>query len=142
MGSALSTLQDFVSSYAGWLAIISITSFIVGLVLMPVFVSRIPADYFSQSRRIRQLANSRHPALQLLLSSAKNVLGIVLVLAGLLMLFIPGQGLLTLLVGLMIMNYPGKYALERWLIERPHVLRALNWLREKYGQVPLLPPDR
>ncbi len=142
MGSVLSSLQDFVSSYAGWFAIISLTSFIVGLVLMPVFISRIPADYFSRPRRQRQSASSRQPALQLLLSGAKNVLGIILVLAGLLMLFIPGQGLLTLLVGLMIMNYPGKYALERWLIERPHVLNALNWLRAKYGHVPLMPPDR
>lgn len=63
-------------------------------------------------------------------------------LAGLLMLFMPGQGLLTLLVGLTIMNYPGKHALERWLIERPYVMQAVNWLRAKYGQVPLLPPDR
>jgi hypothetical protein len=68
----------------------------------------------------------------------KNLLGIIFLCAGFLMLFLPGQGLLTLLVGLMIMNYPGKYALERWLIQRPFVLPAVNWLRAKYDHPPLL----
>ena len=60
----------------------------------------------------------------------KNLLGAVLTVAGLLMLFLLGQGLVMLLVGLMIMNYPGKFALERRLIQCPHILPTVNWLRK------------
>jgi len=52
----------------------------------------------------------------------------------------PGQGLLTLLVGLLLMNFPGKYQLERWLVGRPGVLGALNWLRRRGGHEPFEPP--
>ena len=57
------------------------------------------------------------------------------------MLVLPGQGLLTLAAGLMIMNYPGKYALERWLITRPYVLPAINKLRSRYDTPVLKAPD-
>ena len=42
----------------------------------------------------------------------------------------------TALVGLMLMNFPGKYRLERWLVTRPGAMPALNWLRERRGQPP------
>ncbi|RME33433.1 MAG: hypothetical protein D6786_07715, partial [Gammaproteobacteria bacterium] len=61
-------------------------------------------------------------------------------LAGLIMLFTPGQGLLTMLVGLLLMNYPGKYRLERWLVTRPRVLETLNWIRARTGHPPLAAP--
>ncbi len=140
MGDFISSLSDFVTAYAGWFALASLLSFIAGLVLMPMFVARIPADYFSRPRRKRWSSGARRPLVQLLLIGAKNCLGIILVTAGLLMIFMPGQGLITLLVGLMIMNYPGKHAVERWLINRPHVLTGVNWLREKYDSPPLTPP--
>jgi hypothetical protein len=67
-------------------------------------------------------------------------LGALLVLLGLLMLVTPGQGLLTLFIGLMLMNYPGKHALERWLVRRDGVMGGLNWLRRKGNQPPLQSP--
>ena len=78
--------------------------------------------------------------MRLVLTGVKNAIGAVFVIAGLIMLVFPGQGLLTLFVGLMIMNYPGKFALERWLIQRPYVLPAVNRLRERYGHPPLEDP--
>jgi len=44
-------------------------------------------------------------------------------------------------MGLMIMNYPGKYKLERWMIRKPLVARSLNYMRTKRGKEPLLEPD-
>jgi hypothetical protein len=78
--------------------------------------------------------------IRLALAGAKNLLGGILVLAGLIMLLTPGQGLLTLLAGLVIMNYPGKFALERWLITRPLVLPAVNRLRRRRSHPPLRAP--
>ena len=65
---------------------------------------------------------------------------VVLVLAGLIMLVVPGQGLLTLAVGLVLVDFPGKYRLERWLVTRPPVWRAINWLRKRAGREPLERP--
>ncbi|MDT8386348.1 MAG: PGPGW domain-containing protein [Thiogranum sp.] len=130
---------EFTGEYTVWLVGLSMLSFIAGLILVPVFIARIPADYFSRPRRQRP-TRSRHPLVHLALAGLKNLFGAVLVMAGLLMLVTPGQGLLTLLIGLMIMNYPGKFALERWLVTRPRILPAINWLRTRSGQVPLLPP--
>jgi hypothetical protein len=136
----ISSLITFMVDHAVWLVAISMVSLIAGLLLLPVFVTRIPVDYFSHPHRNRLSASSRHPLIRLLIIGTKNLLGAVLVLAGLLMLFLPGQGLVMLLVGLMIMNYPGKFALERWLITRPHILPAVNWLRAKFDHPSLFAP--
>ena len=136
----ISPLIAFLTDHAVWLMAASVISLLAGLLLVPVFITRIPVDYFSHSHRHRLSASSRHPLIRLLIVGSKNLLGIVLIVAGLLMLFLPGQGLLMLLVGLIIMNYPGKFELERWIILRPHVLPAINWLRTKYNHPPLLAP--
>ncbi len=67
----------------------------------------------------------------------KNVLGVGLLLAGILMLVLPGQGLFTMFVGIMMMNFPGKYKLERWIVARGPVLKSINWMRKRAGHEPL-----
>ena len=134
----ISSVIAFLTEYAVWIMAASAISMIIGLLLLPVFITRIPVDYFSHPHRHYLSASSRHPVIRLLIAGIKNLLGMVFVVAGILMLFLPGQGLLTLFVGLIIMNYPGKFALERWLILRPYVFPAINWLRIKYDHPPLL----
>ena len=133
-------VSGFIGVYAGWIALGSLLSLVVGILSLPFLVSRIPADYFSHEQRHRLSEHARHPVMRLVLTGVKNAIGAVFVIAGLMMLVLPGQGLLTLFVGLMIMNYPGKFALERWLIQRPYVLPAVNRLRERYGHPPLEDP--
>lgn len=115
----------------------SITAFIFSLLLVPIIVIHLPSDYFSRNRRSPR-KSLRHPATALLLTIAKNALGILFILAGIAMLILPGQGLLTITVGLMMMNFPGKYRLEQWLISRPSVLKAFNWIRSKAHKAPLI----
>ncbi len=142
MESLFAISFDLVKQYAEWLVIISVLAFFASLLLMPVFVARIPVDYFCHSHRERIDQPYRHPLLRIFILILKNLIGAVLLLAGFIMLFTPGQGVITLFAGLMIMNYPGKYALERWLIRRPHVLPAVNWLRQRAQHPPLVvPPD-
>jgi len=136
----ISTLIDFSVEHAALLTMISIISLIVGMALVPYFVTRIPVDYFSHPHRHRLSKNAHHPVIRLMILGIKNLLGAVLVLTGIVLLFLPGQGLITLLVGLMVMNYPGKFTLERWIIQRPKILPAVNWLRQKYNHPPLLEP--
>ncbi len=72
---------------------------------------------------------------------AKNALGLVLVVVGLLLSLpgVPGQGVLTMLIGLMLLDFPGKRALERKLVARPRVLESMNRMRAWLGKPPLVP---
>ena len=71
-----------------------------------------------------------------LLLSAKNALGLLFLAFGVVMLAVPGQGLLTILIGLSLLDFPGKHGLERWLIARPSIHRATSWIRRKSGREP------
>jgi hypothetical protein len=50
---------------------------------------------------------------------------------------LPGQGILTILIGVSLMEFPGKYRLERGIIHFGPVLKGINTLRRRYGRPPL-----
>jgi len=120
------------------LAGVSVLLFVGSVLVTPLIVARIPPDYFTHDKRPPSRWSSRHPAIRVTLLLSKNTLGVVLMLVGSAMLFTPGQGLLTLLVGFMLLDFPGKYRFERWLIGRRRVLGAVNWIRRRRGKPPLL----
>lgn len=126
----------------GWLSAASVLMFVGSLVAIPWLVVRIPADYFVHHRHMVDRWQPRHPALRLLFLVAKNVCGAVLVLAGIAMLFLPGQGILTIVLGLMFMDFPGKFAVEQRLTRQHQILAAMNWMRVKVGHQPLEIPGR
>lgn len=70
---------------------------------------------------------------------AKNIFGVFLILLGIALSLpgVPGQGILTILLGLIMLDIPGKRPLEARIIKRPAVLSAINNLRAKYGKEPL-----
>lgn len=122
----------------GWLTAASVATFVISLVTLPWLVARIPADYFAHRRRHAAPLKQRHPVIRLLLLIGKNLLGTVLLAGGIVMLFLPGQGLLTMAMGLLLLDYPGKYALERRVVRQHSVLSGLNWLRARAGAQPLV----
>ena len=71
----------------------------------------------------------------------KNVLGVVFALAGIAMLVLPGQGIVTILISVVLLDFPKKFAFERWLIRRRLAHRAMNWIRLKAGRPPLQIPS-
>jgi len=121
-----------------WSLVVSAITFIGSLLVVPMLVSRIPDDYFSHERRERTEWAEHHPVIRMTLIVAKNLFGYVIILMGIAMLVLPGQGLLTMIIGVMLINFPGKYRLERWLVSRKPILRSINWLRKKTGHAPLL----
>jgi hypothetical protein len=123
-----------------WSGAVSLAALGATVVGVPWVVGRLPVDYFSRERREVWRESDGEPLFALLLGLLKNLLGAVLVLLGVLMLFTPGQGVLTLLAGLLLMNFPGKYRLECWLVLRPGVMRGMNWLRARRGQPPFESP--
>ena len=97
-------------------------------VLLPWLVIQMPPDYFLKGHRHPLARRERHWTLHVALVLGKNLLGLVMVLAGIAMLALPGQGILTILAGLMVMDFPGKYHLEGAIIRR-RAVRAGGPLR-------------
>ncbi|MFH5804632.1 PGPGW domain-containing protein [Alienimonas sp. DA493] len=123
------------------LAGFSFVAFVGGLLALPWLVAAIPANYFVGERRpapvSRRTGRPRHPVVVWTGRVGKNVVGGTLILAGVAMLVLPGQGVLTILAGVVLTDLPGKRRLERTIVRRPLVLRALNSLRKRRGAEPL-----
>jgi hypothetical protein len=122
------------------LTVLSIAMFVGTLIALPLLIARLPADYFTR-RPVRD-RSSRHPAVRMLLVVTKNLLGLVLLLSGLAMLLLPGQGLLMILVAIILLDFPRKRELERWLIRRRPIFRAVNWIRARRRRPPLERPGQ
>lgn len=120
------------------LAWVSLALLIVSIAIIPWIVIKIPENYFHQKYRVQVSKKSSHPLFAQLLAGLKNIAGFIFVVLGILMLVLPGQGILTILMGIFIMNFPGKYKLERKIVALPRVLKSLNWIRSKANKPPLM----
>ena len=118
-----------------WLGSISFLVFIFSLISIKWLVALIPSDYFIEDKRNKY--QSSYPLTRLISIIIKNIVGYILIIGGILMLVLPGQGLFTIIIGLMLSNYPGKYFIERKFIAIPSVLKTINWLRKKSNKPPL-----
>jgi hypothetical protein len=113
--------------------------FIGSTVLVAWLLIKLPATYFCDAASLG-FWSDRHPILRWTGLLLKNVLGVLLVVLGGIMVFpgIPGPGILLLVLGIMLLDFPGKRRMEQWLIHRPIVLSAMNRLRQRYGKPPLV----
>lgn len=137
-------VDRFISEHSGWLVGLGVASAVMfagSLVLIPVLVVRMRADYFIHQRSERSALAGFHPAVRWMLLGLKNLLGVVLLVLGLAMLVGPGQGVLTILVSLSLLNFPGKRRLEMQLLRLPGLLAAINRLRQRAGHAPVTLPD-
>ena len=114
----------------------SFLAFTLTLLAVPWLVVRIPHDYFAGRERAPAVQHSNR-FLHYGLAFLKNFFGLVFIVIGLSMLVLPGQGLLTILIGVMLLDFPGKYAFECWLVRRRPILHSINWLRARFGHRPL-----
>ena len=138
MENFIESITEFVSSYKVyilWLATISLFVFIFSLISIKWLVALIPTNYFIKKNMVK--SKKSYSFIWLISIIVKNLIGYTLILGGLLMLVLPGQGLFTILMGLVLSNYPGKYNIERRFISIPSVLRTVNWLRKKSNKPPL-----
>ena len=125
-----------------WLGSLSLATLAISFFVLPVVVSRMRSDYFLPNRDEARSFGHQHPAIRWTGLILKNLFGSILFVAGILMLGLPGQGILTILMGLMLLDFPGKQRVELWLVRLPAVGRALNWIRKKNDRPPLEIPDR
>jgi hypothetical protein len=81
----------------------------------------------------------KHVVIRALGLVAKNVLGLLLVLVGMVMALpgVPGQGILTILIGITLLDFPGKLGIERRALKHPRMLHAINTLRGRFHRPPI-----
>jgi hypothetical protein len=118
---------------------LALVTFVGSLLVMSFLLVKVPAMSF-QDFHSRDFWVDRHPVLRLTARSGKNILGALLVVVGVILSLpgVPGQGVLTILVGVMLLDLPGKRRLERRIVGRPRILRAINRLRKRFGGPPLV----
>lgn len=131
--------------YIAWVAGLAGVSFLLSLVLVGGLAVGLPHTFFLSSHE-RRFWVDQHPMVRWTGLIVKNVVGGLLVLIGLLLSVpgVPGQGILTILIGLVLIDFPKKRKVERAIVAYPRVNRTVNRLRAGFGKPPFLldPPDR
>src|ERR1043166_4222873 len=118
---------------------IFVATFVLSYLVVCVVLIKLPAHYFHTDYEHHLLPNS-HPVFRSIAIAVKNVLGVILILTGIVLSLpgVPGPGLLTIFIGVMLTDLPGKRKLEAKLIGRPAVLGAVTKLRIKYNKEPFI----
>ena len=119
-------------------ALIFLVSFFANLGIVSLILVKLPADHFSKNRKTKFWAGPR-PWLHAAKVIGKNIGGVLLVALGVVLSLpgVPGQGLLTVLLGIMLLDFPGRHRLEQKLLSKPSIVSTINQLRGRFGKKPL-----
>lgn len=120
-----------------WLGGASLLMFAGSLIAVPLVVVRLPKDYL---RREHKLVREWPRCFSLPFMVLKNAFGVLFFLSGLAMLILPGQGLLTLFIGMVMLDFPRKQILVRRILGYRRFLRVINRLRARFGKPELEQP--
>lgn len=120
------------------LGISSLVILVISAISIGFIIRKIPHDYFLSEKRGMSLYKNKNPFFWFIVLTLKNIIGYCLILGGILMLVLPGQGLLTILVGLILSDYPGKFKLEKRIIKTNLILKTINWYRNKSNIPPII----
>jgi hypothetical protein len=118
--------------------LLSVITTVGFLALIAFLFVTLPPDYFCGPARPGFLAD-KHPVIRRTGCFLKNVLGAGLVVVGVVLSLpgIPGPGIVTILIGVMLLDFAAKRPLEIWLVRRPLVSRTINHLRRRFRKAPL-----
>jgi hypothetical protein len=116
-----------------------LVTLLVSFAAIAIVMVKIPPTYFSLDHR-REFMAGHHWFVRYGALILKNALGLFLIVIGVLLSFpgVPGQGILTILLGLIMLDIPGKRPLETKIVRQPKVLAAVNKLRARYNKPPLV----
>jgi hypothetical protein len=120
-----------------WSSSISLILFVGTLVSIPIIIVKLPSDYFVRDKNLARRYCQDKPLLGIIIIGLKNIFGIIFLLMGFLMLFIPGQGVLTMLIGYSMLDFLNKRKLIYKIARRPSVYNFINKTRKKYNKDPI-----
>jgi hypothetical protein len=130
------TLQSLLT----WLAGLSLATFLLSLLLIPFIVSKLTPECFILLCRTHG-DKPKRTAASFSFLILRSLFGVFLLVVGMAMLFLPGQGILTMLLGIVLLSFPGKQRLIAYLISIPSIHQGLDWLRKKSGKRPFVWPE-
>lgn len=136
-------VQHRISLY--WMGGATLLFFIVMMIVTPILIVHMPADFLEKNGGggaggkggSSGGGGGKGGAWKI----GRNILGWLLIAAGIAMLALPGPGVLVLIIGVTLADFPGKQKALRWLMSRKSILKPANRLRERYGKPPLQVPD-
>ena len=130
-------MRQWLSDHFLLLSVISGLTFVAGLIGAVSVAVALPADYFVKPPEHR---HGKSLARKIL----KNAVGVIALLLGFVMALplVPGPGLIIMLVGMSMTDFPGKRKLEIRLLHIPGLLKQLNGIRARCGCPPLALPDQ
>jgi hypothetical protein len=117
---------------------LSMGTILLTVLLLPLLLARMPADYFVRKAPPPESWRARHPAVRWALRVLKNAVGTALILVGIPLVPLPGPGFVTMLAGFALVDFPGKRRLELRVVRVAGVLSGVNWLRARAGRPPLI----
>jgi hypothetical protein len=131
--------QQGLVAYATLATAVLVLMVAISFAVTLIILVRLPADYLQTVGQERVRAANRG---RLFRAAAvlRNLFGALLILIGVVLSLpgIPGQGLLTVLVGILLLDFPGKHKLVRNTLSRPSVLKPANRLRRRFSRPPLV----
>lgn len=116
-----------------------LVSFVISTALVSFALVKLPATYFHSSHA-RDFFEGQNRAIRWGGVILKNLIGLILIVIGVILSLpgIPGPGFVTILLGLVMLDIPGKRPLETRLVRRPAVLETINRLRARFDKPPLV----
>ena len=138
MDALIKTVQEH--GTATWIVVVSALMFFGSIVLAWLFIVKIPTDYLTNDQPRVRTYRSGHPIMGAILWVGKNAFGVLLAISGFIMLFIPGQGLLFIFLGITLVDFPGKKHWVRRMVGWRNTLKIINQVRCKAGEAPLESP--
>lgn len=126
------------------LTLISVGLLILSVLAVGIVLLRLPEEYFVRARPPWWRRKERWTGPQVAKTVAKNLAGVLLVVGGAALAAVPGvpgQSLLTVFMGLFLVDFPGKYRFQCWILRRRGVSRRVNRLRVRFGRRPLASPE-
>lgn len=131
--------MDWLKEHVVLLAIVSAVLGAIALMTGAIVAIRLPADYFNRPASAANSSEKSTPTSHLAIRILKNIVGVILILTGgvLSVPLVPGPGILILLMGLMLTNFPWKRKLELKLLRTRFVLNPVNWMRKRAGRPPI-----
>ena len=136
MDQVLSWLDQYKLLFSSF-AVLGVLLLVTSLVATPWLVARLPKDYLIKAG----LRQKPRGVIHTVLYYARAILGLILVVFGLVLMLTPGPGLVVLIVGISLAEFPGKQRLLVSIATQPSVLKSLNWMRTRRGKQPFEYPS-
>ena len=120
-----------------WVSSISFALFVGTLISIPFIIVKLPSDYFIKDKNLARRFCQDKPLLGVIIIGFKNIFGLIFLLMGFIMLFIPGQGILTMLIGYSMLDFVSMRGPVYKIVRRPSVYQFINRIREKKDKEPI-----